>query len=112
MTPDFHAFLARMERGRRRRAATGVAYEVDRQGSITVPPGAPGTGAPLRLLALLLLGGLAFKAVLFALLGEEAYTSRVARLAQGGLVERASAWVMQADPATLGVAGVLDELGG
>jgi hypothetical protein len=111
MTPGFHAFLARIERKPRRSAITGVAYEVDRHGLITAHPRAPGWGAPLRVLALLGLGGLAFKAVLFALLGEEAYTSRVLRLGEGELVERASAWVMQADPVTVAVAGILDDLG-
>lgn len=57
-------------------------------------------GVPLRALAFLFAAMLLFKAAIFAQLGEEGYAARVAGLADGGLFERAGAWVLHADPAT------------
>jgi hypothetical protein len=94
----------------RRMVGSEDAYRISQDGLIVARPRAAGAAAPLRRLALLLLGAVAYKVVLLAIVGEEAYGSRVAALASGGVVERASAWVMQADPATVAAAEILDDL--
>lgn len=44
------------------------------------------------------------KAGLHVALGDDAYTYRVAQLAQGGYVEQFGSWIMQADPVTTALA--------
>ncbi|GAA3868673.1 hypothetical protein GCM10022404_18480 [Celeribacter arenosi] len=58
----------------------------------------------LRIILLTISFGFVFKATMFALLGAATYADRVAKLAAGSFVERACAWVMTADPATIWVA--------
>ena len=51
-----------------------------------------------------------FKVLLFVALGEGTYMGRLSLLQQGGVVERAAAWVMQPDPATRALAALLEQL--
>ena len=52
----------------------------------------------LRLLAVLLAGGVLVKAGLFAALGEAAYVDRVARMSAGSAPERLAATLLRPDP--------------
>jgi len=109
----FDTRLARLVHKHRRMEVAGVTYRVGRDGLISAHPRRRASVAfPLRSVALLLLGGLAFKALLLLALGEQVYASRVEDLAGGSLAERAGAFVMQADLATLTVARVLADLSG
>ena len=58
----------------------------------------------LRIIMLTISFGFVFKATMYALLGAATYADRVAQLSAGTFVERACAWVMAADPATIWVA--------
>ena len=58
----------------------------------------------LATVAGVLLIGFLFKGFVFAYLGEEAYAERVTSLQSGTAMEKAGAWVMQPDPATLLIA--------
>lgn len=53
---------------------------------------------------------LAFKGLLLASLGAEGYESRIGRLAAGSTVEKAGAWVMSPDPASLWIAETLQRI--
>ncbi len=62
----------------------------------------------LFLTLLVLVGFFAFKAVMLDRLGDEAYQARVAKFAQGNVVEQAAAWSFQIDPVTQSLAQALD----
>ncbi len=51
-----------------------------------------------------------FKVYLFAVLGPTTYDERVTKLANGTVIEQAGAFVMQADPLTVWVAGQFDPI--
>ena len=114
MTAMTHATFDRRLKalGRKHERMTlGITYRIGRDGLITAHPRrriAP--RFPLRSLLALMLAAFAFKAALFVLLGEQTYGARLALLEQGGTAERAGAWLMQPDPATLAVAAVVDAL--
>ena len=62
---------------------------------------------PLRVLFFLGVGFCFFKALILASLGGTTYDARVAKLAQGTMIEQSGAWLMHVDPVTDLVAGVL-----
>jgi hypothetical protein len=67
-------------------------------------------GVSLRALAFLFAAALLFKAAILAQLGQDGYAERVAALANGSVFEQAGAWVLQADPATLKLAGFIQPI--
>ena len=90
------------------RMARGVVKTVNADGLIVARPRMYTPRFPLKGLLVLLVVGFAFKGFLFAYLGEAAYADRVAGLKQGSLMEQAGAWVMQADPATVYISGMIE----
>ena len=92
---------------RHEKMANGVVRSVNPDGLIVARPRAYRPRFPLKGLIVVLAIGFLFKGFLFAYLGETAYAERVAMLQSGTAMEKAGAWVMQADPATLAVASVM-----
>lgn len=89
------------------RLAKGGVKTVTSDGLITVKPRAYRPKFPLRGLILLVVVGFLFKGLFLATVGEVAYGERVAALAQGSVMDKVGAWVMQIDPATMIVANFL-----
>lgn len=83
-----------------KRMENGVTHSVSKTGLIVARPRIYNPKFPMKGLILAVLAMFAFKGYLYASLGEQTYSSRVAELASGSTVEKAGAWVMQADPAT------------
>ena len=93
------------------RMANGVTYRVDGNGLIQAQPRIYNPKFPLRGLILMIGTAFLFKGYIFASLGETTYAERVSKLSEGTLIEKAGGWIMQADPATLAVAQVLQSIG-
>ncbi|MEL7093018.1 MAG: hypothetical protein AAFN94_14900 [Pseudomonadota bacterium] len=110
MDPSFNRRLASVERNHRR-LSNGYTTEVRSDGLIVAKP--KRRFRPLgriRFFVLILLGLLLFKAFSFSTLGEITYNERVAKLGNGTTTEQIGAFVMQAEPATVFVAGFFDLL--
>lgn len=90
--------------------AKGGVRTVTSDGLIVVKPRVYRPRFPLRGMILLLVVGFLFKGLFLASVGEVAYGERVTALAQGSVMDRAGAWVMQIDPATLIIANFLSDL--
>lgn len=82
------------------RMSHGVTHKVSSNGLIVARPRIYNPKFPLKGLVLAVVAMFAFKGFLYANLGAETYDLRVSELASGTAVEKAGAWVMQADPAT------------
>lgn len=105
---DFHKRLAML--GRKHAAmAKGYVMRMRPDGLIVVHTKRPNKLrlVPLKGLVLLVLGFCAFKALMLSSVGEATYNERVAKLEQGTVIEQGGAWLMQVDPATAMVAGLL-----
>ncbi len=81
--------------------------QIGPDGLLTVRRRRGGSGLPFRGLLVILALVLGAKALMLAQDGPTAYGERVARLAEGSLVERAGGWIMQADPVTSAMADQL-----
>lgn len=106
--PAFSKRLERVVRTHQKMRRNGFVRKVGRDGLIRVRPRLvrprfPVKGA-LSVVALLF----AFKAVLFAQLGDEPYSQRVADLRTGNAIERAGAVILQEDPLTVQLGRFLD----
>jgi len=86
------------------RLAKGYVTSINHDGLIIARPHKRASSAPLRGIFLFLLTLLMFKGFLFAQLGETAYGERMALLDGGTMFEKAGAYVMTPDPATLWIA--------
>lgn len=93
------------------RMQTGVAHVMRDDGLIVARPRVYNPKFPLRGLVLLFGAAFFFKGYIFAALGSSVYETRVAELAQGTWIERAGAWIMHPDAATLAVANLLTSIG-
>ena len=93
------------------RMANGVTYRVDDNGLIQAQPRIYNPKFPLRGILLIVATAFMFKGFIFASLGEATYLERVGSMTTGSVVERAGAWIMQADPATRAVAEVFASVG-
>lgn len=96
---------------RHRRLNAGAVHRIDSTGLISARPRIYNPRFPLRGLLLLVVAGFAFKGFLHANLSASVYDARVAELSAGSTVEKAGAWVMQSDPATLIISGFWKKLG-
>ena len=92
---------------RHEKMANGVVRSVNADGLIVARPRAYRPRFPLKGLIVVLAIGFLFKGFLFAFLGAEGYSERVATLQSGTAMEQAGAWVMQPDPATLAIANLM-----
>lgn len=88
-------------RHRRQIARHGGEFEIGPDGLLTVRRKRRSTGFPLRGILMLTVLFFGAKTLMLAHDGPQSYGERTARLAQGGVVERAGAWVLQADPVSL-----------
>jgi hypothetical protein len=103
---DFDNRLRRIQKSRVK-LARGYVSVVGDDGLIVVKPRPRRSTRPVRLLAYVILGFWAFKVMILAVLGQPVYQDRVERLQQGSTVEQAGAWLMQADPLSVMLAGKL-----
>ena len=105
---DFHKRLAILGR-KHAEMAKGYVMRMRPDGLIVVHPTRPSAIRLVHLKGLftLLLGFCVFKALMLSSIGEATYDERVARLAQGSMIERGGALIMHVDPATALIAGVL-----
>ncbi|MEL6466976.1 MAG: hypothetical protein AAFQ58_18600 [Pseudomonadota bacterium] len=95
----------------RKHSAMGNGYTTRVRGDgliVVKPKPQPRRGFPLRGLLALALGFFLFKAFMMASLGETTYDERTGKLAEGTAVEQAGAWLMQLDPFTRYLAGLLE----
>ncbi|MCC1493970.1 hypothetical protein [Cognatishimia sp. F0-27] len=98
-------------RAKHARMARGYVTKIDKNtGLIVQCPDSKAAGFGLRLLFAACVGFFLFKAFLFAGLGPETYNSNVLTLQAGSLYEQAGAWLMQADPITRFVGGLIAPL--
>lgn len=88
----------------------GVAHVMTRDGLIVARPRRRAPRFPLQGLLMLIGAAFLFKGLMYFNLGGVNYATRVATLEGGTAVEAAGAWVLQADPATLWVADMLNIL--
>jgi hypothetical protein len=95
--------LTRIE-AKRRAISKGAVYSVNQDGLIISRPRRRGLRFPLQGLFFAIAGLMMFKVGLVVVLGTATFAARVESLAEGTVFERAGAWVMTADPATLWVA--------
>ena len=93
------------------RMANGVVHSVNSNGLIVARPKIYNPRFPLRGLLLLVATAFLFKGYIYTSLGQATYDDRVARLAEGSMIEQAGAWVMHADTATIAVSKVLQSFG-
>jgi hypothetical protein len=101
---EFDTRLRRIDR-KHKKLASGFVAAVSHDGLIVARPRRRRMRVPFAGLALVAVGIIAFKGIVYAQLGAATYESRIATLAQGSQVERVGAWVMQPDPLTLWVSG-------
>ena len=85
----------------------GYTRTVTADGLIVARPRVYRPRFPLKGILFLVVAGFLFKGFMLAYLGDAAYGQRVATLESGTPMEKAGAWIMQSDPATVFVAGQL-----
>lgn len=102
-TQDFDDRLRRINR-RNRTLSRGFVLSVSNDGLIVARPESSRLRFPWRVLLLLLVAVIGFKAALLAVIGPEEYAERLARLSNGTAAERMSAYVLHADPVTVWLA--------
>lgn len=103
--------LKKIVRRHRRLGAAGVVHKVDSRGLIVARPRIYNPKFPLKGLILFVIAAFAFKGLVYANLGAAEYNAHVTELSAGSTVEKAGAWIMQADPATMLIGQGLDKLG-
>lgn len=107
---SFDKRLRRIDK-RHKKLAKGYVHTIGHDGLImSTPRRRVERRFPLRGLLLVAIGVFAFKGFLYAQLGGATYTQRVDKLAAGTPVEQIGAYMMQAEPATLWVAGHLNKI--
>jgi hypothetical protein len=109
-TPSFEKRSRQIVRMHRKVIRRGGELNLGPDGLLTVRPKRGGTGIPFRglfIIAALLFGA---KAMMLVQDGAVGYGERVEKLAQGGMVEQAGAFVMQADPLTVKLAAYIQPL--
>lgn len=102
MSGTVEAFDKRLKRIEKNKARMREGYvgQVSKDGLIVFRPKRRRTVFSVRGLALVVLGFVAFKALIMAHLGPNTYQSRIDTLSDGTVVEQAGAFLMQPDPAT------------
>lgn len=89
---------------KRRSIAKGAVYSVNQDGLIISRPRRTGLRFPMRGLFFAIAALIMFKVGVLAALGAATYADRIDLLNEGTVLERAGAWVMAADPATMWMA--------
>ncbi|TMV07682.1 hypothetical protein FGK63_09445 [Ruegeria sediminis] len=76
----------------------GYRTQVRSDGLVVMKPYRVRSAIPTRVIVMALCAFFAFKAFLLSTIGATSYDERVQRLSNGTPVEKAGAWVMQAEP--------------
>jgi hypothetical protein len=97
---DFDDRLRRIDR-RNRTLSRGFVLSVGRDGLIVARPESGRFRFPWRVMLFLLVAIMAFKVLLHAYIGPEAYGERLTRLSNGTIAEQVSAYALYADPVTV-----------
>lgn len=92
------------------RMAHGYVTKMDKSGLIIQQPDRKVGSAGKRLLFYSVLVFLGFKVLLLSGLGIDAYSAHLDALARGSVYEQAGAWLMQIDPLTARLAGIVAPL--
>lgn len=92
--------------------ARGYEMAVRRDGLMVVRAKRPARRrfVPLRAVLYLCLGFCAIKALMVTAIGQSTYEMRLAKLAQGTVFEQGGAILMQVDPVTGFLSGILDQM--
>ena len=97
---EFHGRVARLQR-KHYGFSQGYSARIQPDGPIVIEPRKTRSWVALKITTLILAAFLVFKTFLMAALGFASYDERVARLAEGTVVEQIGAVVMQSDPASV-----------
>jgi hypothetical protein len=103
---QFEKRLASLER-KHKELAAGYVAKINPDGLITVAPKQQSKGLIVRVLAAALLGVVAFKVFTLSIVGPIVYQGRVDALMSGTSFERATGWILQADPLSQRLATML-----
>lgn len=109
--PSFEDRLRKLSHKHRRMADNGIVRRMGPDGLILEYPRRRTPQFPWQSLAIVLGAAFMLKAAAFATLGSVAYDQRIAGFAEGSAAEQVAAFVLRADPATVAVAGLLDQIG-
>ena len=109
-SPRFNKRLSKIVRNHQR-MSYGVAHVMSKDGLVSQRARTYNPKFPLRGLVLLISTAFLFKAYIHATIGAGDYQSRLATLADGSLIEKAGAWVMQADTVTVTISNILRSFG-
>jgi hypothetical protein len=104
---NFDRRLKRVNRRHNRMRDNGVVARIGKDGLISAYPRCRLPSFPLRGFVILFAAALLYKGFLLAYLGPQTYDNRVSALNQGSIVEQAGGWLLQADPATQAIAGLI-----
>lgn len=109
---QFDEFDRRMRRISRRHSKLSHGYvtTVNDDGMVVAKPKRRSRAGLFKALVILALVLIIFKGVLHSRLGADAYQARIDSLAAGSAVEQAGAWLMTADPTTLGISDFISSL--
>ncbi|MCT4554097.1 MAG: hypothetical protein N4A53_05365 [Pelagimonas sp.] len=112
MDESQRAFVKRHQALQKKHARLSKGYitKMDRSGLITHQPDSKVAGMGLRLAMIAIAGFLMFKGFVLAGLGEDQYLTHLAALQQGSGFEQAGAFLMQIDPASAGLATLLQPM--
>lgn len=106
----FHKRLSKIVRNHHR-MSFGVAHVMGKDGLVAPRARTYNPKFPLRGLLLLIGTAFLFKAYIHAHLGAGDFDSRLAVLANGSMLEKVGAWLMQADALTVALSSLLSGFG-
>ncbi|WP_322894800.1 MULTISPECIES: hypothetical protein [unclassified Yoonia] len=104
--PDFDQRVGQILR-KRDRLSKGSIKTVTSNGLIVERPRGYRPRMPLRIMLILIFVAVLSKAAFVANVGDAAYTARLAVLAEGGLLDQLVGWLLQIDPLTKAIAGLM-----
>ncbi len=107
MSDTFSQFEKRLDSLERkhRELSKGYVAKINPDGLITVAPKpSKRTGLTVRVIVLIAVGFITFKALALAIIGFPIYETRLEGLAEGSMIEQTIAWVMQIDPVSQSIA--------
>ncbi len=106
----FNSRLRQINR-RHQKLSRGYVRLIEKDGMLVpMPQRRRQLGFPWRGLMVTITIFLVFKGALLAQLGEGTYNFRVAKIADGNVVEQFGAWIMQADPVSLWIASQITQI--
>ena len=104
----FDARLKQLERTYQVRMANGVDHVVQGDGLIVARARRRAPRIPFRGLFTMVVALIAFKVIVLLYIGELAYNQRIDAMRAGTMLDRAGAWIMQADTVSRTLAAQID----